>query len=101
MPKRTVSNRSIRVVAFRRLAAPMLLLISGCQTFGHIVVDRIGDNLSDGGSVFTGDPDPDLVRDALPFGLKTYESLLAATPKHRGLLLASARGFAAYAYLLQ
>ena len=108
MPTRTVSNRPSPVTtgisdraSFRVLAIGLLLALGGCHTFGHIVVDRIGDTVSDGGTVFTGDPDPQLVLDALPLGLKTYESLLAATPKHRGLLLASARGFTAYAYLLE
>ena len=36
--------------------------------------------------VFTGDSDPQLVGDALPFAIKMYESLLAANPSHQGLL---------------
>jgi len=36
--------------------------------------------------VFTGDSDPQLVGDALPFAIKMYESLLAANPNHQGLL---------------
>ncbi|MDJ0972438.1 MAG: TRAP transporter TatT component family protein [Kiloniellales bacterium] len=64
-------------------------------------VDYLADALSEGGSVYTSDDDPDLIREALPFGLKTYEGLLEITPEHRGLLLASAKGFTAYAYLLQ
>ena len=46
------------------------------------------------------DPDPELIREALPFALKTYEGLLAASPEHQGLLLATARGFTAYAFML-
>jgi len=42
-----------------------------------------------------------LIRDALPFGLKLQETLLESAPDHRGLLLATASGFASYAYLLQ
>jgi hypothetical protein len=34
---------------------------------------------------FEGDEDPELVAAAIPFGLKLYESLLAESPKHRGL----------------
>src|SRR5262249_21925829 len=45
--------------------------------------------------------DPELIREALPFGLKTYESLLAESPEHMGLLLATAKGFVSYAYMLQ
>ncbi|MEE9194938.1 MAG: TRAP transporter TatT component family protein, partial [Alphaproteobacteria bacterium] len=63
-------------------------------------VDIVGDAITGGGTSFQSDEDPELVRQALPFGLKTYESMLEVSPQHRGLLLASARGFAAYAYLL-
>ncbi|NJL17509.1 MAG: hypothetical protein HC938_10205, partial [Nitrospira sp.] len=44
---------------------------------------------------------PELIREALPFGLKTLEGLLTSSPNHRGLLLSAARGFTTYAYLLQ
>jgi predicted anti-sigma-YlaC factor YlaD len=48
--------------------------------------------------VWAGDEDPELVRDATPFALKTIESLLAESPRHRGLLLAAGSGFTQYAY---
>ena len=38
------------------------------------------------GDVFTRDDDPELVRDAIPFALKLYESLLESVPKHVPLL---------------
>jgi hypothetical protein len=67
-----------------------------------VAVDVVGDALTgEGGNVYNSDNDPELIEDALPFGLKTFESLLASSPKHKGLLLASANGFAAYAYLIQ
>ncbi len=62
------------------------------------VADALG---GAGGGSFASDDDPELVRDAIPFGLKLYETLLESTPEHRGLLVATARGFASYAYLLQ
>ena len=64
-------------------------------------VDVVGDAISGGSGVYAADDDPDLVREAIPFGLKTYESLLAVSPEHQGLLLAAANGFVGYAYLLQ
>ena len=76
-------------------------LLAGCSTLQRSAVNVVGNALSEGGSVYTSDTDPELVRDALPFGLKTFESLLAVSPNHKGLLLASANGFAAYAYFLQ
>jgi predicted anti-sigma-YlaC factor YlaD len=51
--------------------------------------------------VFASDDDPDLIREAIPFGLKTLEGLLASSPSHRGMLLSAAKGFTTYAYLLQ
>lgn len=63
-----------------------------------MAVDTLGDALASGGGVFASDDDVELVGDAIPFGLKTYESLLAESPEHRGLLLAAASGFAQYAY---
>jgi predicted anti-sigma-YlaC factor YlaD len=48
-------------------------------------------------SVFTGDTDPQLVGDALPFAIKMYESLLSANPDHQGLMLTTGSLFIMYA----
>jgi len=48
--------------------------------------------------LFAADDDPELVGQALPFGLKLMEGLLAESPKHRGLLFATSSGFTEYAY---
>jgi predicted anti-sigma-YlaC factor YlaD len=74
-----------------------LAALTGCS-IKHFAINRLGDALAGGGSTFTGDEDPDLVRDALPFSLKLIESLLAESPRHQGLLLAAASGFTPYAY---
>ena len=50
------------------------------------------------GTVFTGEDDPQLVGDALPFAMKTYESLLAEDPTNAPLALATGRAFASYAF---
>ena len=80
----------------------ILLAASLCAacSIKRTAVDVVGDAISGGSGVYASDPDPDLVREALPFGLKTYESLLAVDPEHQGLLLASAYGFVGYAYML-
>jgi predicted anti-sigma-YlaC factor YlaD len=49
-------------------------------------------------TVFTGEDDPELARDALPFAMKTYESLLEADPRNAPLALATGRAFAGYAF---
>jgi hypothetical protein len=79
----------------------VLLVASGCATTKRIAVDALGSSLAASGSSFSRDEDPDLVMEAAPFGLKTYESLLAVSPRNRGLLLAASSGFCAYAFLLQ
>lgn len=63
-----------------------------------MVVDRVGDALAHDGDVYASDDDIELVGAATPFGLKLMESLLAESPQHRGLLLATARSFTQYAY---
>ena len=86
----------------RVLILALLALLAGCTTIRTGAVNVIGNALTeDGGGVYNSDDDPELIEEALPFGLKTFESLLASSPRHRGLLLASANGFTAYAYLLQ
>jgi predicted anti-sigma-YlaC factor YlaD len=63
-----------------------------------MAVGMVADALSSGEStVFTGDDDPELVGDSLPFALKLYESLLEQVPKHEGLNLATGSGFIMYA----
>jgi predicted anti-sigma-YlaC factor YlaD len=48
-------------------------------------------------TVFTGDPDPELVGDALPFAIKIYEALLEQQPDHQGLIVATGSMFVMYA----
>ncbi len=72
---------------------------SGCATLREYAAGSLGDALAGGGDVYASDDDVELVGAATPFGLKTIESLLAAAPKHGGLLLAATRGFTQYAYV--
>ncbi|MFQ5657709.1 MAG: TRAP transporter TatT component family protein [Candidatus Methylomirabilales bacterium] len=76
------------------------LLLAACSV-KKTAVNIVGDALSGGGGVYASDSDPELIREAIPFGLKTFESLLEVSPEHEGLLLTAASGFTAYAYLLQ
>jgi predicted anti-sigma-YlaC factor YlaD len=79
------------------IAAALLVVATGCS-IKRLAVNQVGNALASGGTTFTSDDDPDLVAAAIPFGLKTYESLLAESPKHTGLLLAAAQGFTEYSY---
>jgi len=82
-----------------RVAAMVLgcVLLAACS-IKRMAVNRLGDALASGGSVFASDDDPELVKAALPFSLKLMESLLAENPRHQGLLFAAASGFTQYAF---
>ena len=74
------------------LICACLLLTDGCS-IKRMAINKIGNALASGGSTYETDDDLELVGDALPFGLKLIESLLAESPRHRGLLLAASSGF--------
>lgn len=63
-----------------------------------MAVKGLAETLAGSGDVFASDEDPELIRDAAPFSLKTIESLLEELPDHPGLLLAACSGFTQYAY---
>ena len=72
----------------------LLALTTSCA---HMIANKVGNSIANGPDVYGTDNDPELVRDAVPFGLKTMESLLQTVPRNRGLLLAACRGFTQYA----
>ena len=63
-----------------------------------MAINSLADSLAASGDVFASDEDPELVRDATPFALKTIESLLVERPDHAQLLLSACSGFTQYAY---
>src|SRR5688500_5880950 len=79
----------------------LLLIVSalaaGCS-IKKMAINTVGNALAEGNSVYATDDDPELVREAVPFGLKLVESLLMQSPRHRGLLLSAASGFTSYGY---
>lgn len=94
------SRNAWRSVRFSFAVLLLGMALAGCS-FQRLAVDIVGDAITGDGTTFAGDDDPELIREALPFGLKTYESMLEVSPEHRGLLRASAKGFTVYAYLIQ
>lgn len=81
------------------LALLVLSAVSAATTscsINKMATKSMADSLTEGPDVFGTDDDPELVREAIPFGLKTMESLLESLPTHRGLLLALCRGFTQY-----
>ena len=83
----------------RTLAGALAAVLTAGCSIKRMAINRIGNALASGGSTYASDDDPELVGEALPFGLKLIESLLAESPKHKGLLLAAASGFTQYGYV--
>jgi len=79
------------------LIVALVLGLSACSPRQYLV-NRLGDALTSGNSAYASDADVMLVGEALPFSLKLVESLLAESPRHRGLLTAAAQGFVLYSY---
>jgi predicted anti-sigma-YlaC factor YlaD len=91
-----------RMVIVRLLAlAGVLAVLPGCALIKHKAVGMVASTLASSGDVFTRDDDLDLVGQAIPFGLKLYESLLDSAPKNKDLLIAACSNFTQYgvAYL--
>jgi predicted anti-sigma-YlaC factor YlaD len=64
-----------------------------------MAVNSVAGILSEGGgTTFSADEDPQLVREAAPFSLKLYESLLESVPENQDLLRATCSLFTQYAY---
>jgi predicted anti-sigma-YlaC factor YlaD len=84
--------------SYALLAAALVMTALQAGCIKKFAINKLGNALAASGSTFTSDDDPELVEAAIPFGLKLYESMLAESPKHTGLLLAAAQGFTEYSY---
>ncbi len=91
------ANLAMKPTGSLPIFALTLALSTGCS-IKRMTVNMVGDALAGSGTTFSADNDPELIRDAVPFSLKLMESLLAESPEHEGLLLATASGFTQYAY---
>ncbi|MBN1571156.1 MAG: hypothetical protein JXA73_25195 [Acidobacteria bacterium] len=86
-----------KIIAILLLLVLLLPVTAGCSVRRY-AINMVGNALASGNSVYENDEDLDLVGEALPFGLKLMESLLAQSPDHPGLLLTSCKGFVLYSY---
>jgi predicted anti-sigma-YlaC factor YlaD len=96
-----IARSLICLMASRRRLATWLMVAAfaapGCSV-NQFAINRAADALADGDSSFAEDDDPQLVREAIPFSLKTIEALIEAAPKNEKLLLAACRAFTQYTY---
>ncbi|MCL2804677.1 MAG: TRAP transporter TatT component family protein [Treponema sp.] len=71
---------------------------SACS-INQLAMNMIANALTGEGSsdVFTGDSDPQLVGDAIPFAIKMYEALLSQNTNHQGLINTTGSMFVMYA----
>jgi predicted anti-sigma-YlaC factor YlaD len=77
------------------LALAVTVLLGGCRT---VAVKIASGAVSGSGTTYASDDDPELVRAAIPFGLKTMEGLVAENPHDQRLLGALAASFTQYTY---
>jgi predicted anti-sigma-YlaC factor YlaD len=93
--KRLLVNATTKV--FCLTLAMLALVHTGCSV-KRVAVNQVGNALAGGGTTFSSDDDPELVKAAVPFSLKLMEALLAESPRHEPLLLGAASGFTEYSY---
>ena len=86
------------VRASRWAAVAAIVALAASTSACSLVINKVGNALASGNSVYATDDDPQLVWEAVPFGLKTIEGLLAQSPKNKNLLLAACSGFTQYGY---
>jgi predicted anti-sigma-YlaC factor YlaD len=89
----------MKIQFFKVLIAVFFCLSLPSCSINKIAMNAVSNALTGDGSsdVFTSDPDPKLVGDAIPFAIKMYESLLSANPDHHGLMVTTGSLFVMYA----
>jgi len=94
----STASRPVRLrVRLAIVLAVTLLAAPGCS-IKKMAIGSLADTLAASGDTFAADDDPEFIRLAVPFSLKTIESLLVEVPDHPGLLLAACSGFTQYSY---
>ena len=88
-------TRTVSVPSLQLALLLLALLLAGTTSCSikKMATKSVANSLTSGPDVFGTDDDPQLIREAIPFGLKTMESLLQTLPQHRGLLLSLMHAF--------
>ncbi|MBI4976255.1 MAG: TRAP transporter TatT component family protein [Spirochaetes bacterium] len=90
----------MNIKLMKHIMTAVMLAVSFLATTScaGLVVRGVADALTAStGTTFTGEDDPELVGDAIPFALKLYDSLLASAPDHQKLLIANGSYYIMYA----
>lgn len=89
----------IRKNTFLILVLTMLLIIFSSCSIKKMAMRSVANAMTGEGSssVFTGDNDPELIADALPFAIKMYETILTSVPNHKGLIIQTGSMYIMYA----
>jgi predicted anti-sigma-YlaC factor YlaD len=76
----------------------LLVVLAGAQVgcVNTFALGKVADAMSGNGTVYARDDDPELVRDALPFVIKTMEQIHDQLPAHKGLTVALVRATTSY-----
>ncbi len=95
--KPRLRRRTAALQLVHTLGLALLLTVhSGCS-IRKLAVNSLADAMAGSlSSALVTDDDPELVRDALPFALKTLEALAAEAPENTDLLLSTCQGFVLY-----
>jgi predicted anti-sigma-YlaC factor YlaD len=72
--------------------------LAACGAIKKAAINNVASTLAEPGDTFTSDNDPELIRSAIPFGLKFYESLLVSVPRNEELLRATCSNYTSYAF---
>lgn len=90
--------REIGVVRIMAVLVVMAALLSTGCSIKRMAMKSVAGSLAGSGDVFASDDDPELIRDATPFALKSLEAMLVELPENEDLLLALCRNFTQYAF---
>ena len=94
-----ISEKTAKVISLGSLIIVITVAVCACSP-SRMVTNMAANAIAEGsGRSFASDDDPELIAEAMPFALKLQESLLEQSPGNEKLLLATGKGFVAYAHL--
>ena len=96
-PGKTNSMQSSMSLVCRLSVCLAVTLLVGCS-LRQRAVNTLAEVLGEGELVYLRDADSQLVGEALPFNIKTIETLLESSPQHQSLLISATKTISLYTY---